>query len=153
MEALPNDQYCPHQDLTFKLFGNPGEDYFKGNPKSLNFYFLVIWWGKNIFKSLKSMMVGNDSFYRAVIRFQRTSMKTFYRFLRCFQTKSWDCFVDLGLWTADNSGIDGPSQHFCLSSKRSLVPVWWRDKEREKVALLQDKVYMYIVYIIYIHIL
>ena len=24
----------------------PGEDYFKGNPKSLNFYFLVIWWGK-----------------------------------------------------------------------------------------------------------
>ena len=52
MEALPNDQYCPHQDLTFKLFGNLGEDYFKGNPKSLNFYFLVIWWG-NIFKNLK----------------------------------------------------------------------------------------------------
>ena len=53
MEALPNDQYCPHQDLTFKLFGNPGEDYFKGNPKSLNFYFLVIWWGKNIFLKLE----------------------------------------------------------------------------------------------------
>ena len=37
---------CPHQDPTFKLFG---EDYFKGNPKSLNFYFLVIWWGKMVF--------------------------------------------------------------------------------------------------------
>ena len=35
----------PHQDPTFKLFGNPlKKDYFKGNPKSLNFYFLVIWW-------------------------------------------------------------------------------------------------------------
>ncbi len=28
------------------FLGAPGEDYFKGNPKSLNFYFLVIWWGK-----------------------------------------------------------------------------------------------------------
>ncbi len=28
------------------FLGTPGEDYFKGNPKSLNFYFLVIWWGK-----------------------------------------------------------------------------------------------------------
>ena len=27
-------------------FGNPWKtDYFKGKPKSLNFYFLVIWWG------------------------------------------------------------------------------------------------------------
>ena len=42
----------PHQDPTFKLLGTPGEDYFKGNPKSLNFYFLVIWWGKNMFFSL-----------------------------------------------------------------------------------------------------
>jgi len=28
------------------FWGTPGEDYFKGNPKGLNFYFLVIWWGK-----------------------------------------------------------------------------------------------------------
>ena len=28
----------------------PGEDYLKGNPKSLNFYFLVIWWGKCMFQ-------------------------------------------------------------------------------------------------------
>ena len=45
MSVLKNPS-CPHQDPTFKLFGTPGEDYFKGNPKSLNFYFLVIWWGK-----------------------------------------------------------------------------------------------------------
>ncbi len=30
------------------FLGTPGEDYFKGNPKSLNFYFLVIWWGKEV---------------------------------------------------------------------------------------------------------
>ena len=41
------DIFCPHQDPTDSNFlGTPGEDYFKGNPKSLNFYFLVIWWGK-----------------------------------------------------------------------------------------------------------
>ena len=41
--------YCPNKDPTFKRFGNPGEDYLKGNPKSLNFYFLVIWWSKYIY--------------------------------------------------------------------------------------------------------
>ena len=29
--------------------GTPGEDYFKGHPKSLNSYFLVVWWGKGLF--------------------------------------------------------------------------------------------------------
>ena len=44
-----NQGNCPHQDPTDSNFlGTPGEDYFKGNPKSLNFYFLVIWWGKEI---------------------------------------------------------------------------------------------------------
>ena len=40
-----------HQDPTNSNFlGTPGEDYFKGNPKSLNLYFLVIWWGKMVSK-------------------------------------------------------------------------------------------------------
>ena len=29
-----------------QVFLSPGKTIFKGNPKSLNFYFLVIWWGK-----------------------------------------------------------------------------------------------------------
>ena len=42
---------APHTTVPIKtqlsnFLGTPGEDYFKGNPKSLNFYFLVIWWGK-----------------------------------------------------------------------------------------------------------
>ena len=36
----------PTKTQLSNFLGTPGEDYFKGNPKSLNFYFLVIWWGK-----------------------------------------------------------------------------------------------------------
>ena len=39
------------------FLGTPGEDYFNGNPKSLNFYFLVIWWGKGIF-ALQNALFG-----------------------------------------------------------------------------------------------
>ena len=38
----------PTKTQLSNFLGTPGEDYFKGNPKSLNFYFLVIWWGKDI---------------------------------------------------------------------------------------------------------
>ena len=38
----------PTKTQLSNFLGTPGEDYFKGNPKSLNFYFLVIWWGKFI---------------------------------------------------------------------------------------------------------
>ena len=41
-------QTCPTKTQLSNFLGTPGEDYFKGNPKSLNFYFLVIWWGKQI---------------------------------------------------------------------------------------------------------
>ena len=37
----------PTKTQLSNFLGIPGEDYFKGNPKSLNFYFLVIWWGKH----------------------------------------------------------------------------------------------------------
>ena len=60
--ALENHQnpqalwrYCiytytvPTKTQLSNFLGTPGEDYFKGNPKSLNFYFLVIWWGKYIY--------------------------------------------------------------------------------------------------------
>ena len=40
----------PTKTQLSNFLGTPGEDYFKGNPKSLNFYFLVIWWGKTIWK-------------------------------------------------------------------------------------------------------
>ena len=50
---LRSDHLSPKKKLTAptktqlsNFLGTPGEDYFKGNPKSLNFYFLVIWWGK-----------------------------------------------------------------------------------------------------------
>ena len=36
----------PTKTQLSNFLGTPGEDYFNGNPKSLNFYFLVIWWGK-----------------------------------------------------------------------------------------------------------
>ena len=36
----------PTKTQLSNFLGTRGEDYFKGNPKSLNFYFLVIWWGK-----------------------------------------------------------------------------------------------------------
>ena len=36
----------PTKTQLSNFLGTPGEDYFKGNPKSLSFYFLVIWWGK-----------------------------------------------------------------------------------------------------------
>ena len=39
----------PTKTQLSNFLGTPGEDYFKGNPKSLNFYFLVIWWGKIIY--------------------------------------------------------------------------------------------------------
>ena len=39
-------QTVPTKTQLSNFLGTPGEDYFKGNPKSLNFYFLVIWWGK-----------------------------------------------------------------------------------------------------------
>ena len=39
-------QSVPTKTQLSNFLGTPGEDYFKGNPKSLNFYFLVIWWGK-----------------------------------------------------------------------------------------------------------
>ena len=35
----------PTKTQLSNFLGTPGEDYFKGNPKSLNVYFLVIWWG------------------------------------------------------------------------------------------------------------
>ena len=38
----------PTKTQLSNFLGTPGEDYFKGNPKSLNFYFLVIWWGKSL---------------------------------------------------------------------------------------------------------
>ena len=41
----------PTKTQLSNFLGTPGEDYFKGNPKSLKFYFLVIWWGKTYFKS------------------------------------------------------------------------------------------------------
>ncbi len=37
----------PTKTQLSNFFGTPGEDYFQGNQKSLNFYFLVIWWGKH----------------------------------------------------------------------------------------------------------
>ncbi len=37
----------PTKSQLSNFLGTPGEDYFKGNPKSLNFYFLVIWWDKS----------------------------------------------------------------------------------------------------------
>ena len=37
----------PTKTQLSNFLGTPGEDYFKGNPKGLNFYFLVIWWGKS----------------------------------------------------------------------------------------------------------
>ena len=40
----------PTKTQLSNFLGTPGEDYFRGNPKSLNFYFLVIWWGKNTYK-------------------------------------------------------------------------------------------------------
>ena len=40
MDAVPTKTQLSN------FLGTPGEDYFKGNPKRLNFYFLVIWWGK-----------------------------------------------------------------------------------------------------------
>ena len=40
----------PTKTQLSSFLGTPGEDYFKGNPKSLNFYFLVIWWGKKFYK-------------------------------------------------------------------------------------------------------
>ena len=43
----------PTKTQLSNFLGTPGEDYFKGNPKSLNLYFPVIWWGKgNIMESL-----------------------------------------------------------------------------------------------------
>ena len=36
----------PTKTQLSNFLGTPGEDYLKGNPKSLNCYFLVIWWGK-----------------------------------------------------------------------------------------------------------
>ena len=39
----------PTKTQLSNFLGTPGEDYFKGNPKSLNIYFLVIWWGKGEF--------------------------------------------------------------------------------------------------------
>ena len=39
----------PTKTQLSNFLGTPVEDYFKGNPKSLNFYFLVIWWGKSGF--------------------------------------------------------------------------------------------------------
>ena len=41
----------PTKTQLSNFLGTPGEDYFKGNPKSLNFYFLVIWWGKSSFRT------------------------------------------------------------------------------------------------------
>ena len=38
----------PTKTQLSNFLGTPGEDYLKGNPKSLNFYFLVIWWGKSM---------------------------------------------------------------------------------------------------------
>ena len=47
---------CPHQDPTFKLFGNRrGRLFFDGNPKSLNFYVLVIWRGKMVYLATFTM--------------------------------------------------------------------------------------------------
>ena len=42
----------PTKTQLSNFLGTPGEDYFKGNPKSLNFYFLVIWWGKSFMLNL-----------------------------------------------------------------------------------------------------
>ena len=42
-----NSSTVPTKTQLSNFLGTPGEDYFKGNPKSLNFYFLVIWWGKS----------------------------------------------------------------------------------------------------------
>lgn len=41
------------------FLGTPGEDYFKGNPKSLNFYFLVIWWGVRATSSMEAWKWNN----------------------------------------------------------------------------------------------
>ena len=43
---LEQNLSVPTKTQLSNFLGTPGEDYFKGKPKSLNFYFLVIWWGK-----------------------------------------------------------------------------------------------------------
>ena len=45
---FPQRHSVPTKTQLSNFLGTPGEDYFKGNPKSLNFYFLVIWWGKHL---------------------------------------------------------------------------------------------------------
>ena len=47
----------PTKTQLSNFLGTPGEDYFKGTPKSLIFYFLVIWWGKNCCISEIDMLV------------------------------------------------------------------------------------------------
>ncbi len=50
MSGLGTSYSVPTKTQLSNFLETPGEDYFKGNPKSLNFYFLVIWWGKYCFR-------------------------------------------------------------------------------------------------------
>lgn len=43
----------PTKTQLSNFLGTSGEDYFEGNLKSLNFYSLVIWWGKPTLTSTK----------------------------------------------------------------------------------------------------
>ena len=57
----------PTKTQLSNFLGTPGEDYFKGNPKSLNFYFLVIWWGKDVSGQIIATLAEvtpNDGFVR-----------------------------------------------------------------------------------------
>ena len=57
---LEDDSFpVPTKTQLSNCLGTPGEDYFKGNPKSLNFSFLVIWWGKFLFWDPKKRPIFN----------------------------------------------------------------------------------------------
>ena len=52
----------PTKTQLSNFLGTPGEDYFKGNPKSLNFYFLVIWWGTDSWAGTRRQSAGLPTF-------------------------------------------------------------------------------------------
>ena len=52
LSGFQGNQTVPTKTQLSNFLGTPGEDYFKGNPKSLNFYFLVIWWGKQRIRNI-----------------------------------------------------------------------------------------------------
>ena len=72
----------PTKTQLSNFLGTPGEDYFKGNPKSLNFYFLVIWWGKTGFLGMAATRIPTwktKQNFREVTRWAPTSYKWSYK--------------------------------------------------------------------------